>query len=139
MLGLREAIMMNSALPLPSTELEGAASFDSAEYHGVTFTIRRMTLRQRIYLLTDLHALYREHDFSKAGTSQADRINAHLSSLRIDEIFLRWGVLAIEGLSVDGKRLCVEDLAEYAPEGLVREILFRIRESIALDPGDEKN
>jgi hypothetical protein len=98
-----------------------------------------MTLRQRINLVQELHTLYREHEFSSAGTSSADRLLAQLSSLRIDEVFLRWGVMAIDGLQVDGKPVGAAELAEHGPERLTAEVLGRIRETIALSPDEEKN
>lgn len=131
--------MTNSASPSHSPELLSSCSYQSVSHPGVTFTIRQMTLRQRINLLKELHDLYRELEFSNAGTSKTDRLNTQLNGLRIDEVFLRWGVLAIDGLIVDGKAVAASEISEAAPEDLVGEILSRIRECIALNSGEEKN
>lgn len=131
--------MTNLASRLPSGELESCSRFESVQVPGVSFAIRRMTLRQRINLLQELHSLYREHEFSSAGTSKADRLHSQLSSLRIDEVFLRWGVTAVDGLEVDGKIISASDLIDHAPESLVHEILCCIREAVALSQDEEKN
>lgn len=131
--------MTSSASHLRSMDFQSSKSFESLVCDGVKFTVRRMTLRQRISLLNELHTLYREREFNSAGGSKADEIKAQISNLLIDEVFLRWGVVAIDGLYVDGKPLCVDELAEKAPERLVSEILGRLRECITLTPDEEKN
>lgn len=131
--------MTNSASPSANIELASSCQYQSVTYPGVTFTIRQMTLGHRIKLLRDLHGLYREVEFSNAGDSKSERLHAQLSSLRVDEVFLRWGVLAVEGMIVDGRPIAVEGLSEFAPLRLVTEILSRIRECIALNLDEEKN
>ena len=130
---------MNSASHLRSHDAGSCLTFESVVEPGVSFRIRRMTLRHRINLIQELHTLYREHEFGSAGTSTEDRLRAQLSSLRIDEVFLRWGVVDVAGLQVDGKPIGASDLVDYAPEKLAAEILGRIRETIALSPDEEKN
>lgn len=131
--------MMSFASPSHSKELASIVTVESTQYPGVTFTIRRMTLRQRITLLRDLHALYREQEFSTSGSSHADKINAQISSLRIEEVFLRWGVVDLQGLVVDGKAVEIDEVSERAPEGLVSEILAQIRECVNLTVDEVKN
>ncbi len=131
--------MTNSASPSPSIDLASSNEYQSIVYPGVTFTIRQMTLGHRIKLLRELHGLYREIEFGNAGDSKSERLNAQLSSLRVDEVFLRCWVLAVEGLVIDGKPVAAEGVSEFAPERLVAEMLSRIRECIALTLDEEKN
>lgn len=131
--------MMNSPLLSPSGQLSNCHTYDSSRYPGVSFSIRRMTLRQRIALIGELSQLYRERDFHAAGHSQLDRLNAQLNALRIDEVFLKWGVLAVRGLVIDDHTISPEDLCERAPEDLTAEILGRIRECISITADQEKN
>ncbi|MEP7361799.1 MAG: hypothetical protein ABI972_00970 [Acidobacteriota bacterium] len=131
--------MTNSASRLPNGELQSGSTFESVQVAGVSFTIRRMTLRQRISLLQELHTLYLEREFSGAGSSQADRLHSQLTSLRIDDVFLRWAVTNVTGLQIDGRAVSAGELAEFAPESLVCEILERIREAVSLSQDEEKN
>jgi hypothetical protein len=98
-----------------------------------------MTLRQRIKLIGELSQLYRAHDFHTAGSSPLDQLNAQLNALRIDEVVLKWGVIAVHGLVIDGHTVGPDELSERAPEELTAEILSRIRECISISVDQEKN
>jgi len=123
----------------PERDIASYASFESEAYPGVEFRVRKMTLRQRIALLSELRELYQEAEFGKAGSSGSDQIRAQVSGLRIEERFLKWGVVQVQGLVVDGREVAVDELAEWAPEPLASEMLRRIAQCIGLTPGEEKN
>lgn len=131
--------MTNSVSRSRNAEVASSCHYESITYPGVSFTIRQMTLRHRIKLLKEVHDLYREAEFSTAGSSKADRLNAQLSSLRVDEVFLRWGVIAVEGLVVDGRPIAADEVGELAPECLASEMLSRVRECMSLSSDEEKN
>ena len=111
----------------------------SSKFPGVVCTIRRVSLGARVELTEQLSDLARKIEFHQAGTSAADQaVASHLCSMA-DEIYLRWGLLSVEGLAIDGEPATVDSVVEKGPDELVREILESIRAECGLKADERKN
>jgi hypothetical protein len=111
-------------LPLRSlrpVRYRSAIQCDSASFPGASFTIRR------------------EQEFHEAGESAKDQVAAAELSARIDQVYLRWGLLAISGLEIDGELPTADTLFSRGPEGLLREIVDRIKGECGLSDDERKN
>jgi hypothetical protein len=116
-----------------------AIQCDSASYPGVSFAIRRVSLGGRIELAKDIRELSTELEFHQAGESAKDQVEAAILSARIDLVYLRWGLLAISGIEIDGELPAVDALYSRGPERLLREIVDRIKGECGLTDDERKN
>ena len=57
----------------------------------------------------------------------------------IDRHYGRWGLVAVEGLEIDGEAATPETLLESGPEGLVHEVLEAVRREAGLNEEGSKN
>ena len=57
----------------------------------------------------------------------------------MDEVYLRWGLLRLEGLAIDGQAASIDELLERGPEELCREIVDRIKLECGLTDDEAKN
>ena len=57
----------------------------------------------------------------------------------IDAMYLEWGLINVEGLTIDGEPASCGQLLEKGPEGLVREIVSAIRAQCGLSEEERKN
>jgi hypothetical protein len=54
-------------------------------------------------------------------------------------MYLHWGLLSIEGLTIDGEPATAERLLEKGPEDLAREVVSAIKGQCALSEPERKN
>jgi hypothetical protein len=54
-------------------------------------------------------------------------------------LYLRWGLVALEGLEVDGLEASTDALIEAGPELLCREIVAAIKRESSLSEEERKN
>ena len=106
---------------------------------GVRFRVARMSFGRRMELMREVRELARRKEFLENGPSAEERMDAALLQGEIDRLFVRWGLRAVEGLSVDGETATPELLAEKGPEGLFREALEAVRAEVGLTPDERKN
>ncbi len=106
---------------------------------GVTFTIARMTFGRRVELMRRVRQSSAQLEFAAAGKEIADRVEASLAAAAIDEVYLRWGLISIEGLEIDGRVAEMESLICAGPEPLFREIVAAIKHESALTEEERKN
>jgi hypothetical protein len=111
----------------------------SKTVEGVRFTIRRISLARRIELAQAVRDLARELECRRAGDSTDDRVEAAVLSSRIDEVYLRWGLVSVSGFLIDGETPDAEALFGRGPEALVREIVERIKSECGLTGDERKN
>jgi hypothetical protein len=98
-----------------------------------------MSLGRRIELTKQVHELSRRIEFLDAGGKPHEQIEAAWLSNEIDRIYLRWGLVSVEGLMIDGEPATPEKAIEVGPEDLSREILEAIRAETSLTADERKN
>ena len=118
-----------------------ASTFDvrSELYPGVVFTLRRITFRRRLELLTRLQPLVVRHEHASAGSSIGEQVLAGISTSEIEQMYLDWGLVSVTGLEIDGERCTPETMLLQGPEDLCREILSHIRRECGLTEEERKN
>jgi hypothetical protein len=105
---------------------------------GVAFLIARMSLARRIELSKLLRELGRKCEFLEAGKLE-EQIEAAVLSQEVDRAYLMWGLVAVEGLEIDGEAATPELLILKGPEKLCHEALESIKAECALTGEERKN
>jgi hypothetical protein len=118
---------------------KSVVSIDSTATPGVKFTIHRMSFGRRMELSRRVRELSRRADFLQSGTELHEKIEANILAQEIDAMYLRWGLINIEGLMIDGEPAGTETLLENGPEELVREIVSFVRAQCGLSEAERKN
>jgi hypothetical protein len=119
-------------------------AYSSVSWHsskvveGVRFSIRRISLRQRIELNHRVKELTLKYDFLRAGDTSG-QLDTALSDLLVERLYLEWGLEAIEGLSIDGQPASVDLLIAHGPENLANEIALLIQAESTLTDEERKN
>jgi hypothetical protein len=99
----------------------------------------RPSFRRRLELTRLLGDLVQRLEYHEAGSTWPDRCKtAHLAT-ELDILIVRWGLLSIEGLRIDGDPATVETLIERGPESITREVAGRIRCECGLSEDERKN
>jgi hypothetical protein len=57
----------------------------------------------------------------------------------VERLYLLWGLVRIEGLTVDGEPATPESLAAAGPEALCREIAAKVKAETGLTEAERKN
>jgi hypothetical protein len=120
-------------------QYNSTTTIPSGVMDGVRFTITRMTFGRRIDLMRRVRHLSAKMEFARAGAGVEDAIEASLLGAEIDELYLRWGFTAIEGLDIDGLAADLELLIAAGPEPLCREIIAAIKRECWLTEEERKN
>ena len=118
---------------------ESTRTVSSTSCDGVQFTIARMTFGRRIDLMRRVRQLSGQYEFERAGKGVGDRIQASLTAAAIDELYLAWGLVSVEGLEIDGRAADPGTIALCGPEALCREIVATIKHECALTDDERKN
>lgn len=111
---------------------------DSSEIPGVRYSIRGLSLAQRIELTRKTRELLLRHEFLKAG-DRLDQLEASLSELLVRRLYIEWGLIEIRGLNIDGQPATVDLLIEKGPEALTEEVAAAIRAGLELTEQERKN
>jgi hypothetical protein len=111
----------------------------SACVPGVSFTIRRVSVLRRLDLLRQIRELCARLDFYKAGASLADKLDASIASSEIEALYVKWGVIQIDGLTIDGLDVTLDLFVERGQEELVREAAALVRSQLGLSEQERKN
>ncbi len=120
---------------------EGYASvswYSSQVMPGVRFAIRRVSLQQRIDLNRRLRDLTLQYEFLKTGDASS-QLEAALSDLLVAKLYIEWGLVEMEGLSIDGRKATGASLIAQGPENLTDEIVQRIQAESILTEDERKN
>ncbi len=105
---------------------------------GVSFTIARVSFGRRMELLRRLRELASKAECLAAGDSR-EKLEAALLTSEIDELYLRWGLLGVRGLEIDGQAATPEILIAAGPEDVCREALAAIKHECGLTDEERKN
>jgi hypothetical protein len=119
-------------------EYESAVTIESAQ-PGVTIRVQRMSFGRRLDLMRKVRDLAREIEFLEAGGSPGDGMDAGLLRAEIDRMLVRWGVVGVSGLYVDGAEATAEALIASGPEDVFREALDAVRRQAGLTEEERKN
>lgn len=106
---------------------------------GVKFRISRCSFASRLALLEEIGQLSAQLDFARASAGAADQFTAAVLNQRIEQAYLRAGLLGVEGLLIDGAPATVDMLVAKGPEQLCREALQYIRREFELTDEERKN
>lgn len=119
----------------------------SEKYAGVRYEIRRVSFGGRIELARKIREIGRKAEYLEAGANvnanlnngAGDRLEAMVLAAEIDRVYLEWGLVAIEGLEIDGAAATAASLIESGPIDLAEEILVRVKGECGLTDDERKN
>jgi hypothetical protein len=123
----------------PGAQYESVLAVDSRAAPGARFVIHRMSFGRRMELSRRVRELSRKAEFLTAGAGIDEKIEANILALEIDAMYLRWGLVSVEGMTIDGELASFEQLLEKGPEALVREIVTAIKAECGLNEEERKN
>jgi hypothetical protein len=117
---------------------ESEAVVESQALPGVQLRIAKISFAGRLELMRRVRELSRRVEFLGAGKDPADKMDAALLQGEIEQLYVTWGVRAVEGLTVDGIPAGPEMLAT-GPESVFREALAAVRRELGLSEEERKN
>ena len=120
-------------------EYESERRFEAKAIAGASFTIARMSFGRRIELTRRSWGLAGKTEVLESGSEPREKLEAALLASEIDRVYLSWGLLKIDGLTVDGQAATPELLIAAGPEELSREILAAIKSECGLTDEERKN
>jgi hypothetical protein len=91
---------------------------ESSSCPGVRLRLRRMSYGRRLELLKQVREIVGRMEYFNAGSSAVERIEAATLSAELEQLYLKWGVDSIEGLTIDGNPADGAALFDSAPESL---------------------
>lgn len=118
---------------------ESVATVESQIANGVKFTVAKMSFGRRTELLRQVRELARKVEFLEAGKAPGEKMDAALLRMEIDRLYVKWGLLGISGLRVDGVDATPESLVELGPEELFLEAVTVVRSQAGLSAEERKN
>lgn len=123
---------------LLTMEYESEKTVEARSVEGVRYTIARMSFGRRLELTRRIWELAGKAEFVQAGGRERDKLEAALLAGEIDRIYLAWGLVRIEGLTVDGAEATPAGLFEAGPEELTREVVAAIKAECGLSEEEKK-
>ncbi len=109
---------------------------------GVRYVLRRVSYGRRAELVRMARELTGRAEFLEAGRDKKgplEKLEANLLGNELEQLYVRWGLVRVEGLKIDAEPATVETLIERGPEALVREIAARVRHELGLTEEERKN
>jgi len=98
-----------------------------------------MSYGRRADLMRRIRELVRQQEFLRASEQPGDKMDAALAETEINRVYLKWGLKAVSGLTIDGEEATPELLAESGPEDLFREAVEAVRRETGLSEEERKN
>jgi len=105
----------------------------------VTFVINRISFGRRMELARRVREISQRIEFLEAGNQLQEKIEANLLRHEIEATYLRWALVRIGGLTIDGEPATVESLLDRGPEELTHEIVAAIKAQCGLSEDERKN
>ena len=134
---------MNSSWHLdnqaPAVKYASTITVTSMALPGVTFTVGRMSFGRRMELFRRIREIAANLEYLEASTDFREQVEATLLEQEIENLYLRWGLVSIDGLAIDGQPATSELLLERGPETLAREIVASIKAECGLSDAERKN
>jgi hypothetical protein len=113
--------------------------FDAEAMEGVRYEIVRVSFGRRIELARRIREIGRKMEYLEAGSNERETLEATVLSAEIDRAYLEWGLLAVEGLEIDGVAATPDTLVDQGPVELAMEILGRIKSECGMTEDERKN
>lgn len=118
---------------------ESAVRFESASMPGVTYSIQRMSFGRRSDLIQRIRDIASPLQYLEASSDFHEQVAANLLGQQIEELYLRWGLVGIDGLLIDGAPADTDSLIAKGPEGVTKEIVAAIKGQCGLTEEERKN
>ena len=118
---------------------ESVMTTESKAIPGVVFVINRISFGRRMELSRLVREIGKKAEFLEAGTELQERIEAGILTHEVDAMYLRWGLVSVEGLTIDGTPATAEQLLDSGPEALTQEIVAAIKAQCGLSEAERKN
>ena len=129
----------HSDRPHESLAHESFSWFDAETRAGVRYRISRISLGRRIELARRIREIGRKLEFFEAGNDVREKLEAAVLQGEMDRAYLEWGLLAVEGLTIDGEAATPSAVVEKGPLALATEILGRVKAECGLSEIERKN
>jgi hypothetical protein len=98
-----------------------------------------MSFGRRCELAHQVRGLSQKLEFLQAGDSLQEKLESAVLSSEISNLYLRWGLVSVEGMELDGQPASPELLLECGPEDLCYEIVAAIQAQCGLSDEERKN
>jgi hypothetical protein len=118
---------------------ESALAIESKVMPGVKFVINRISFGRRMELSRRVREITQKTEFLEAGSELSEKIEAGILAQEVDAMYLRWALVGVNGLEIDGEAATAEQLLDRGPEDLAREIVVAIKEQCGLSEAERKN
>ena len=118
---------------------ESSAWFSAENYTGVRYAVARVSFGRRIDLARRIREIGRKMEYLEAASDVREKLEATVLAAEIDRAYLEWGLIAVEGLEIDGAAATPATLIETGPAELAMEILARIKGECGLAEDERKN
>lgn len=118
---------------------ESALAIESKVMPGVKFVIKRISFGRRMELSRRVREITQKTEFLEAGSELGEKIEAGILAQEVDAMYLRWALVGVDGLEIDGEPATAEQLLDRGPEELAREIVVAIKEQCGLSEAERKN
>src|SRR5579863_7356479 len=105
--GGQEAVPSNGAV-----HYDSVVSMDSKAVAGVRFTIHRISFGRRMELSRRVREISRKAEFLEVSTELHEKIEANILAQEIDAMYVQWGLVSIDGLTIDGEPATAAQLLE---------------------------
>ncbi|MCL5746647.1 MAG: hypothetical protein M1541_22400, partial [Acidobacteria bacterium] len=89
---------------------ESVVRVQSRSAAGVEFTVRRMSFARRMELMRAVRGLAEKVEFLEAASGASEKMDAALIWGEIDRLYVRWGLVEVTGLEIDGAPATPESL-----------------------------
>jgi hypothetical protein len=130
---------MTNSISHSGKEWESRVWFDAEAMEGIRYEIVRVSFGRRIELARRIREIGRKMEYLEAGTDARETLEATVLAAEIDRAYLEWGLVAIEGLQIDGAAATPETLVDRGPVELAVEILERIKSECGMTEDERKN
>jgi hypothetical protein len=131
--------MLHLVNPKTDQNYESVIWCDAESRAGVRFAIARVSFGRRIELARRIREIARKAEFLEAGVEVREKLEAALIGVEVDRVYLETGLVAIEGLTIDGESATPSTFIERGPMELTSEILVRIKAESGLSEAERKN
>lgn len=118
---------------------QSTVTFKSKSIEGVSFTVQRLSLERRLAMARSVLELSRLLEFKEAGDGAEDKIEANILVCEIEKLYVRWGLVSVAGLTIDGVDATPHLMVEKGPEDLLREIVDAVKAQCGLNQSERKN
>ena len=118
---------------------ESVLTIESKVMPRVKFVVNRISFGRRMELSRRVREITQKVEFLEAGSELDEKIEAGILAQEVDAMYLRWALVEVENLEIDGEPATAEHLLDRGPDDLAREIVGAIKEQCGLNEAERKN